>query len=130
MYTEDDIITPEQLDEIDTKIYNLRQRVYLINNNIPAYEKVGWGSIEYNVLPFHYSYLNNMETGIYNLGKYYFRPYGWQDTKTWAGGMSFSYRDVNRWITDLNLIEERLGNESNTLFPSDTLYPSETLLPH
>ena len=44
--------------------------------------------------------------------------------------MSFSYKDVNRWITNLDLIEERLDRESNSLFPSDTLYPSETLLPH
>ena len=44
--------------------------------------------------------------------------------------MGFSYRDLNRWINNLNLVIDRINTESNTLFPSDTLYPSETLLPH
>lgn len=93
---------------------------------IPTYEVKTWEVKDYLL----YTYLNNIETGIKNIGKYYYRPYGWQDTKTWTGGMSFSYRDLNRWINNLNIVIERLNNESNSLFPSDTLYPSETLLPH
>lgn len=91
-----------------------------------SYTKKTWVATDYLL----YTYLNNIEDGLKNIGKVYFRPKGWQETKTWAGGMSFSYRDVNRWINNLNLIIDRLNTESNTLFPSDTLYPSETLLPH
>lgn len=93
---------------------------------IPVYKKKTWIKKDFLL----YSYLNNIEEGIENLGKYYFRPYGWQKAKEWSKGMGFSYKDVNRWINDLNLIEERLNNESSSLFPSDTLYPNDTLLPH
>lgn len=93
---------------------------------IPLYNKETWqkGMVLYNAR------LNNIETGIKNIGKYYFRPYGWQNDKFWTENMSFSYRDMNRWVNNINLIIDRLNNESGTLFPSDTLYPSETLLPH
>lgn len=93
---------------------------------IPIYRKRTWQQNDFLI----YTYLNHIEEGIKNLGKYYFRPYGWQNRKTWTKGMSFSYRDVNRWITNLNLIEGRLNNESSLLLPSDTLYPSDDLLPH
>ena len=93
---------------------------------IPIYKKKVWQKKDFLL----YTYLNNIEKGIENLGKYYYRPEGWQKAKTWSKGMGFSYNDVNRWINDLDLIEERLNNESSSLFPSDTLYPNDTLLPH
>lgn len=93
---------------------------------IPIYRKRTWQQNDFLI----YTYLNHIEKGIENLGKYYFRPYGWQNKKNWDKGMSFSYRDVNNWIANLNLIEERLNNESSLLLPSDTLYPRDDLLPH
>jgi len=93
---------------------------------IKFYQKKNWLSTDYLL----YDYLNNIEEGIKNIGNAYYKPYGWQNTKTWKAKQSFSYKDVNRWINDLNLVIDRLNNESNSLFPSDTLYPSENLLPH
>ena len=126
MFTEDDIMQYSDFNDIENKIVSLRTTLVSLGYSIDSYTAKTWD--KRNLLL--YTYLNNIEEGIKALGKGYFRPYGWQKPKTWTGGMSFSYRDVNRWITNLNLIEERISQESNTLFPSDTLYPSETLLPH
>lgn len=126
MFTEDNIMTAQDFNEIEQRILTLRGRIINLGYSVDSYTAKTWLTNDFLL----YTYLNNIEEGIKALGKGYFRPYGWKKTKTWAGGMSFSYRDVNRWITDLDLIEERLDNESSTLFPSDTLYPSETLFPH
>lgn len=126
MYNEDSIMTYEDFNTIETKISTLRTSLVNLGYTIDSYTPKTWVKKDFLI----YTYLNNIEDGIKALGKGYFRPYGWQATKTWTARQSFSYKDVNRWMIDLNLIEERLNNESNTLFPSDTLYPSETLLPH
>ena len=126
MYTEDSIMTYEDFNTIEQRIVTLRNRIIALGYSVGEYTPRTWVKKDFLM----YSYVNNIENGIYKLGNGYFRPYGWQNRKTWVGNLSFSYRDVNRWINNLNLIEERLNNESNTLFPSDTLYPSETLLPH
>lgn len=121
-----DILTVNELNAIENKIYEVTNKVYEYNANIPSYTKKTWVSTDFLV----YTYLNNIEIGLKNIGKYYYRPYGWQNTKLWEAKQSFSYKDVNRWINDINLVIDRLNTESSSLFPSDTLYPSETLLPH
>lgn len=126
MYNEDSIMEYTDFNTIEQKIVDLRASIISYGYNVSTYTPKTWNKKDFLL----YTYLNNIEEGIKALGKGYYRPKGWQNTKTWAGGMSFDYRDVNRWINDLNLIEEALNNESSTLFPSDTLYPSETLLPH
>ena len=94
--------------------------------SIPVYIQKEWKKSDFLLN----SYLNHIETGIDNLGKYYYKPYGWQERKNWRGGMSFSYKDVNRWLDNIRIIKERLDNESGLLYPSDDLYPSDNLLPH
>lgn len=126
-YAEEDIATSADFDLIEMKIYDIRNAIYDLGfTNIPAYTMKSWNNNDYLL----YTYLNNIEIGLKNIGKYYYRPYGWQDTKIWTPNQGFSYRDLNRWITNLNLIEERLNNESSQLLPRDTLYPSDDLLPH
>ena len=126
-FTEEDIANSSDFDLIEMKIYDVRNAIYDLGfTDIPTYTMKSWNNDDYLL----YTYLNNIEEGIKNIGKYYFRPYGWQKTKTWAKGMGFSYRDFNRWINNINLVIDRLDNESNTLLPSDTLYPSDNLLPH
>lgn len=124
-FDEDDILTASQLNQIENKIEEVT--IYLQNTtSIPNYTKKTWLISNYLL----YTYLNNIETGIKNIGKYYYKPYKWQNTKIWEARESFNYNDVNRWVNDLNLVIDRLNTESSSLFPSDTLYPSETLLPH
>lgn len=126
MYTQDDIMTYEDFNSVESKISELNSRLTTLGYTVDAYTPKIWVKKDFLI----YTYLNNIENGIENLGKGYFRPYGWRKKKTWDKGMSFSYMDVNRWIIDLNLIEERLNNESSQLLPRDTLYPSDDLLPH
>lgn len=126
MYTEDSIMTYSDFNTIEQKIVSLRTTLVNLGYSIDSYTAKTWVKKDFPL----YTYFNNIENGIKALGKGYFRPKGWQNSKTWTKGMGISYRDINRWITNLNLIEERISQESNTLFPSDTLYPSESLLPH
>lgn len=126
MYTQDDIMTYEDFNYIEEKIVTLRTTLVNIGYSIEIYTAKNWTENDFLI----YTYLNNIENGINNLAEGYFRPYGWQNKKIWTKGMAFSYIDVNRWIENLNLIEERLNNESSQLLPSDTLYPSDDLLPH
>ena len=127
-YYESDIFTYEDANSIEDYIY---QTYMLLNKQMGTsytYTKQLWYKNSALLVPK----LNHIEEGIKLLGQYYYRPEGWQKTKIWdtTKPEKFDYTDVNRWINNLNLITERLYNESNSLFPSDTLYPSETLLPH
>lgn len=127
-YYESDIFTYEDANSIEDYIY---QTYMLLNKQMGtsySYTKQLWYKNSALLVPK----LNHIEEGIKLLGQYYYRPEGWQKTKIWNATKpeKFDYTDVNRWINNLNLITERLYNESNSLFPSDTLYPSETLLPH
>lgn len=126
MFNEDSIMTYEDFNYIEQKIVTLRTTLVNIGYSIEIYTAKNWNDNDFLI----YTYLNNIEDGINNLAEGYFKPYGWQNKKIWTKGMSFSYIDVNRWITNLNLIEERLNDESSQLLPSDTLYPSDDLLPH
>lgn len=125
MFNEDSIMTYDDFNYIEQKIVTLRTTLISIGYSIEIYTAKNWTENDFLI----YTYLINIEDGINNLAEGYFRPYGWQNKKIWTKGMSFSYRDVNRWITNLNLIEERLNNESSQLLPSDTVYPSDDLLP-
>lgn len=124
-FYEEDILETTQINQIENKIAEVTSRLSN-TTSIPSYTPKTWAKSDFLLI----TYLNNIETGIKNIGKYYYRPYGWQKTKTWQGKESFSYKDLNRWINNLNIVIDRLNNESSSLFPSDMLYPSETLLPH
>ena len=126
MFNEDSIMTYEDFNEIEQKIVTLRLRIIELGYSVDTYTSKTWAKNDFLI----FKYLNNIENGLEKLGKGYFRPYGWQDKKKWTKAMSFSYKDVNRWWNNLNLIEERLDNESSELLPMDTLYSSDNLLPH
>ena len=109
MFTEDSIMTYEDFNYIEEKIVTLRTTLISIGYSIEIYTAKNWTENDFLI----YTYLNNIEDGINNLAEGYFRPYGWQNKKIWTKGMSFSYIDVNRWITNLNLIEYELNTNPN-----------------
>lgn len=126
-FMENDYATYEDFNTIETAIVILRNRIYNLGyTEIPQYlaNIRDWNSYLF------YDELNDIEEGIKNLGKYYYRPKGFVKRKTWKPNMPFSYKDINRWINNLNIIESALDNESSSLYPRDDLYPSDTLLPH
>lgn len=79
---------------------------------IPNYEKHVW--VDNEILSMQK--IENIEHGIKNIGYYYYKPRGWITTKDWLPTSSLnnynynvnirniSYSDLNRWLTDLNLI--------------------------
>lgn len=109
MFTEDSIMTYEDFNYIEEKIVTLRTTLISVGYSIEIYTAKNWTQNDFLI----YTYLNNIEDGINNLAVGYFKPYGWQNKKIWTKGMAFSYRDVNRWIENLNLIEHELSTNPN-----------------
>ena len=61
--------------------------------------------------------IDRIERGIDNLQKYWYKPKGWQECKIWLTGdetkqiiKSFNYQDINRWINNLNIINEVINS--------------------
>ena len=63
-----------------------------------AYTKQTWENLPSTNTPITADRLNHIEDGIKLLGQYYYRPEGWQKTKTWntTKPQKFDYTDVNR----------------------------------
>lgn len=90
-------------------------KIYDDETIIPNYEKKTW---VLNEIPYMQD-IDRIEQGIKNLGDYFTKPKGWITTKDWlktntiddrsdygVGSKGFSYIDINRWINNLNLIEQ------------------------
>lgn len=91
-------------------------KIYDDETIIPNYEKKTW---VLNEIPYMQD-IDRIEQGIKNLGDYFTKPKGWITTKDWiktntiddrsdygVGSKGFSYIDINRWIHNLNLIDEK-----------------------
>lgn len=124
MYTEDSIMTYEDFNSIESKINELNSILTTLGYTVDKYTPKTWVKKDFLI----YTYLNNIENGIENLGKGYFRPYGWQNKKTWTKGMSFSYRDVNRWWNNLNLIQNEIIQHTENLKFNNNIYFDNTTI--
>lgn len=124
MYNEDSIMTYSDFNTIEQKIVSLRTRIVNLGFNVDTYTAKTWVKKDFLL----YTYLNNIENGIENLSKGYYKPYGWQNTKTWTKGMSFSYKDVNRWLNNLDLIEAELNNHTESLKFNNNVYFDDTTI--
>lgn len=91
-------------------------KIYDDETIIPNYEKKTW---VLNEIPYMQD-IDRIEQGIKNLGDYFTKPKDWITTKDWiktntiddrsdygVGSKGFSYIDINRWIHNLNLIDEK-----------------------
>lgn len=105
------------ITEIDTTnpIYNYI-KIYDDEDIIPNYNKNVWNQ---NDVPSMQK-IENIERGIRNIGYYSYKPNGWQNEIEWLETTKFrdesensgcinskniSYKDLNRWDNDLNIID-------------------------
>lgn len=87
-------------------------KIYGDETIIPDYEKHVWSDNE--ILSMQK--IDNIEKGIKNIGEYYYKPSGWITAREWlpmtdidyrpthTNIQNISYQDLNRWLTDLSLI--------------------------
>ena len=119
MKTDIDYLNYTDLNNIENKIEELTdyiQEHYV--EDMPTFNKKTWAL---NELPFVQE-IDRIETGVNNLGYYLYEPDGWVATKTWITSdnlypiKSFDYRDYNRWLSDIGLIEDNIENPIITLW--------------
>lgn len=124
MYTEDSIMTYKDFNSVESKISELNSTLTTLGYTVDAYTPKTWVKKDFLI----YTYLNNIENGIQALAEGYYKPYGWREKKTWDKGMSFSYMDVNRWIDNLNLIENEINKHTKILKFNDNVYFSDNTI--
>ena len=91
-------------------------KIYENENILPNYDKHIWTDNE--VLSMQK--IDNIETGIKNIGTYYYRPTRWISNREWLKTstienkdndnshtklQNISYQDLNRWVNNLSLID-------------------------
>ena len=94
----------EDLNEIENIIYEVTEEFKEITN-IPTFNKKTWVLNEFSYI----EEIDRIEQGIENLGEYFYKPYGWIETRKWINNERkaiFDYNDINRWINNVNLIYE------------------------
>ena len=112
MKTDMDYLNYTDLNYIENKIETITNQIkqdYI--PEIPTFNKKIW---VLNELPYVQE-IARIEDGIKSIGYNFYEPEGWQTTKEWITPdnlypiKSFDYRDYNRWLTDLELIENAQG---------------------
>ena len=122
MYDELDYLTPQLLNDIETKIvetYNKYQNIISTE-----YTPKKWLLNEF----VYVDDIKNIEEGIDSLGKCFGYPTGWKTKREWSltSANSISFVDINRWINNLDII---LNSNYSPLVPNETLYPNDNLVP-
>ena len=96
----------------NTDIFYQYIKIYDDETIIPNYEKSTWYDDEILTM----QKIENLEHGIKNIGYYYYKPKNWINNIDWLktstvndinynlNTKNISYQDLNRWLTDLNLI--------------------------
>lgn len=115
MYNETMYLNYTDLNQIENRILTLTNRLKQYNPSTPTFSFKEW---HVNDFPYIQE-IDRIERGVNNLKEYWYEPEGWQECKVWLTGeeteqviKSFSFEDINRWIIDLDLAEEVIGDES------------------
>lgn len=118
MYTETDYLNYTDLNSIETKIKDLYDYYSM------SYTPKVWELNEYVFV----NDIKNIEEAIDTMGAYFGYPSGYQTKRNWNldGENNISYRDINRWLHNIDLLR---NSEFNPLVPSNTLKPGNTLIP-
>lgn len=90
--------------DINNNVYD-KIKIYENDDIIPNYVKHTW--VENELLSMQK--IHNIERGIKNIGRYFYKPTGWIETQEWIHGLGtntkhISYKDLNRWQNNLSLI--------------------------
>lgn len=121
MYDELDYLTPQLLNDIETKVVG----AYTKYQDLVSFQYTSkeWVDNEF----VYVDDIKNIEEGIDVLGKYFGYPTGWKTKREWnlTSANSISYIDINRWLNNLDII---LNSTFNPLVPRETLYPSDGYL--
>ena len=99
------------LNTAENKIEEITNYIKTHYIDMPSFTKKTW---VVNELPFIQE-ISRIENGIEDIGEYYYKPNGWLPCKTWITSdnlypiKSFDYRDWNRWVNNLQLVENSFG---------------------
>lgn len=104
MYNSTDYIDYHVFNEIEDKIFMLNSMIKDKIDEISFYEKTTWSLNDVVYIEL----VEKIEEGIKALKNYYASPVKWIEPRVWKKGNSFSYVDINRWISNLNAIEKLL----------------------
>lgn len=118
MYTETDYLNYTDLNNVENKLEDLYEFYDM------TYTPKVWELNEYVFV----NDIKNIEEAIDTMGAYFGYPSGYQAKRNWnlMGENNISYRDINRWLHNIDLLR---NSEFNPLVPSNTLKPSNTLIP-
>lgn len=117
MYAQEDYLNYDDLNRIEQRIYELTNEL-LDKTDIPSFTPKTWAVNEFPYI----QEVDRIEKAIDNLGYYYYKPKSWETTKIWIPEgntqeikKGFSYKDINRWIINMNLIEQ-VKDDNSTIW--------------
>lgn len=101
-------------DDLNDLIDKVRELLYIFEDKVDLSDtsKYDITMVEYELNDFPYvEDIDKIERNIMNLGYDYFQPPGYIENKIWKDReenvyKSFGYMDINRMITDMNLLYE------------------------
>ena len=117
MYTQEDYLSYNDLNNIEERINELTEDLQ-DKTSIPSFNPKTWVINEFPYI----QEIDRIERGVDNLGYYYYKPEEWETTKIWIPEgntqeikKGFSYKDINRWIVNMNLIEQ-IKDDNSTIW--------------
>lgn len=127
MYNSEDYLNYNDLNVIENKIEELTN--YLNNNQratIPTFTKKQWLTNEFPYV----QEIDRIEKGVDNLGKEFYKKPDWITTREWLINdnnnlNAFSYNDINRWLFNLDLIENSKDDVLNVWNGQSFIYWNE-----
>lgn len=105
------------LNDVENKIEEITNYIKEHYVNMPSFDKKTW---VINEFPFIQE-ISRIEDSIEAIGEWYYKPNMWLPRKIWITPdnlypiKSFDYNDWNRWVNNLQLIENSFG-EALTLW--------------
>lgn len=99
------------LNDVENKIEEITNYIKEHYVDMPSFEKKTW---VINELPFVQE-IDRIENGIEAIGEWYYKPNMWLPSEVWITSdkpfpiKSFDYNDWNRWVNNLQLVENSFG---------------------